>query len=983
MNHDATETIYRCVHCMGKLDRDGLKVCPYCGRNPDPAFLEQASYCMRPMTILRGRYLVGKSLGHGGFGITYIGLDLSLDIRVAVKECFPDSLVTRDSNDSNTVRWSTSLSGVNTSEQNCESFLREARKMARIKDISGVVRVLETFVENNTAYIIMDFVDGMTVKDMLYRDGKMTPTECVEFYRPIMHALSEVHKLGFIHRDISPDNIMIDSDGKLKILDLGAAKDLTGNIGGPSMNTNAVIRTGFSPIEQYSSNAGNIGAWTDVYALAATMYYSMTGKRVADSLDRINGAPIDFDSKLFREPPSETLINALKNGLEIRSGDRTQSMAEFEASFEDKKPEHKKRKSKAKPDRKAKTKVKPEQKSDPVQVSKSEAKTEPVYRSMSGLKPMPEPEIKLEPEIKPESVQEITPEPEQEKAPEPEVISEPEHEPENAEIKETVGGKKFSPKVRNALIASSIAALFVLCAVVGVTFGKNKIGLRANGDNGGTEKSSLYSKRLTESEEVVPVSEDNFLTTKRETDEDGKKLSPIHEFSDVSKVSFRTNLINAPDDAKDLSDNGSGGVKAWREGYELIIAANGKVCGRDLSYLFDGFSNMTEVDLSGLDTSQATDMTSMFSNCSSVTWLDVSDFNTSKVTSMSSMFYKCSALDSINVRSFDTSNVTSMYCMFYKCYELNRLSLSKFDTHNVTNMAYMFAECTFTSLDVSSFDTSNVTDMYCMFYKCTGLKNLDVSGFDTSKVTKMGWMFGGCSSLEKLDLSGFIFTNVAEMGNFTRDCPAEINYLKDSSTGSEYTPDPSAYSLSVSFDDSGIVTLRWLSTNAEEYYIYVAEYGDGKYMLRTKGVPSKSLSEDEDAYFSHPLSGLENGKYYSVFISDGKTVSGKTLWFSRNQALVSDPVNAVTYNRVQGVNGNIYVSWQPIEGAGSYKVFIRSAGDDGFLSEKTMKTTSSNMLLAGLEPGEYEIRVGAYSDRTWRKEIVSELSGEAMKVVIR
>ena len=191
----------------------------------------------------------------------------------------------------------------------------------------------------------------------------------------------------------------------------------------------------------------------------------------------------------------------------------------------------------------------------------------------------------------------------------------------------------------------------------------------------------------------------------------------------------------------------------------------------DMGGMFCNCSNLISLDVSGFDTSQVTDMGDMFYNCSNLTSLDVSGFNTSQVTSMSDMFHDCSNLTSLDVSGFDTSKVTGMMEMFFACSNLTRLDVSGFDTSRVTDMDAMFCGCAnLTSLDVSGFDTSKVTDMSFMFGDCSNLTSLDVSGFDTSKVTNMGWMFYNCSNLTSLDVSGFDTSKVTNMGWMFGEC---------------------------------------------------------------------------------------------------------------------------------------------------------------------------------------------------------------------
>ena len=173
----------------------------------------------------------------------------------------------------------------------------------------------------------------------------------------------------------------------------------------------------------------------------------------------------------------------------------------------------------------------------------------------------------------------------------------------------------------------------------------------------------------------------------------------------------------------------------------------------NMSYMFCNCSGLTVLDLTPLDTRNVTNMRSMFSGCSGLTALDLSPLDTSNVTSMSSMFSGCRKLTSLDLTPLDTRNVTDMRNMFFDCSGLTTLDLAPLDTQNVTNMGSMFYNCSgLKTLDLTPLDTSNVTDMSSMFYTCRGLTALDLSSSDTSKVANMSWMFYGCSKLINLSL---------------------------------------------------------------------------------------------------------------------------------------------------------------------------------------------------------------------------------------
>ena len=310
--------INRCPHCMRELT--GLRggACPFCGFNAQKS--PQPAEAMPRNTILNGKYLVGDVLGRGGFGITYIGFDLSLESRVAIKEYYPSGAAMRREGESE-LYWSSSYKFHSSREDAKNYFLKEARKMARVENIPSVVRVRETFLANETAYIVMDYVEGETLKARLRREGPMTYTACYALLRPMMQDLCKIHRQGVIHRDISPDNIMIQRDGSVKLLDLGAAKDLNKHSDEVSV---PVGKNGYSPMEQYLNN-GRIGPWTDVYALCATIYYACYGKRVPQSLERLEQDTLRFDLPT-REPIPPYVVGALRKGLAVRAADRTQSV---------------------------------------------------------------------------------------------------------------------------------------------------------------------------------------------------------------------------------------------------------------------------------------------------------------------------------------------------------------------------------------------------------------------------------------------------------------------------------------------------------------------------------------------------------------------------------------------------------------------------------------------------------------------------------
>lgn len=308
--------------CAGCMEAFRGYPCPDCGYDPQKS--GQAEYALPVETILAGKYLVGRVLGQGGFGITYIGWDLTLERKVAIKEYYPSGQVSRQPG-TRQLTWYTGENARSAQQSGMETFLKEARKMVRVDAISGVVRVLDLFRENETAYIVMDFVEGETLKNRLKKTGPMDWNQAKDIFLPAIRAMEEVHKAGLIHRDLSPDNLMLTPEGKVKILDLGAAKDLNINTGASSMQ---VAKSGFSPFEQYTQRGGS-GPWTDVYSMAATIYYTLTGKLPPAAIDRVEEDTIDWSLPRL-DTLTGTALEALKKALSVAAKQRTQSMEELE-----------------------------------------------------------------------------------------------------------------------------------------------------------------------------------------------------------------------------------------------------------------------------------------------------------------------------------------------------------------------------------------------------------------------------------------------------------------------------------------------------------------------------------------------------------------------------------------------------------------------------------------------------------------------------
>lgn len=310
-----------CLGCMNQ--KPGAGACPYCGFNEADCRQEASHLPLR--TILNGKYLVGRVLGEGGFGITYIGLELNLDIKVAIKEYYPNGFVSRETSTS-TVR---PYAGSNTEtfELGKAKFINEAKALAKFRTLPGIVAVNDFFIENGTAYIAMEYVDGQTLKNGLSTQQFTAPQVFTMMY-PVLESLAYVHQAGMIHRDISPDNIMLTQNGQVKLLDFGAARDFADS-GNKSLSI--LLKLGYAPSEQYSSR-GKQGPWTDVYALCATMYKLLTGVTPPESIDRIQEDEL-IPPSLLGAAISPQQEAALLTGMAVNRENRFQSVPELMAAL--------------------------------------------------------------------------------------------------------------------------------------------------------------------------------------------------------------------------------------------------------------------------------------------------------------------------------------------------------------------------------------------------------------------------------------------------------------------------------------------------------------------------------------------------------------------------------------------------------------------------------------------------------------------------
>lgn len=722
----------RCLGCMKMTGPE--KQCEYCGFTLGQC---NESHQLQPGTELHGKYIVGKVLGQGGFGITYLGWDKYLEMPVAVKEFFPSTLVTRDAVSDTRVYCSMDFNQ-ESYRSGTERFLREAKALTKFAYVPQIVQIKDFFEENSTAYIIMEYIRGRDLRSYVeLRGGKLTMQEVLAILEPVMEALTVVHEDGLIHRDISPDNLMLDPLGGAKLLDFGAVRSVDSPDAQKELtrSTEAILKHGFAPPEQYR-NRGSLGPWTDVYALCATIYYCLTGKVPVDALARMMGeGEIDYDA--LSELP-DYQVYALKKGMELKAKDRFATVKQLHEALTSPRelPAEPEASGREEPEKKEKDKKRSKRWIWPVAAALALAIGLAAFRlfrdgglPVSLRQPEESSEASSSPQTEPPLEQEKedpTSPPQQEQTAPQEADSQSEVTEQNREEENQAYGETGGPWMDN-----------VMCC-------------------------DLF--------DIMVINKGN-----------------------VKKVVFHDTLENAPASSWDVSQAGDGSVRAWVEGDEIVnIAGEGGINAsfacekmfegcrslRSVTFgnafhtelatstqgMFDGCMELQTVDMENLDFSNVTNMSRMFNECVALQSLDLSDWNVSSVTNMNLVFHNCSKLAELDPSRWDTSSAMDMSGMFSGCSNLQKLDLSGWSTSNVVDMSEMFSGCSkLKRVEAAQWDTSSVTDMRAMFLNCVELSELNVADWNTSRVTSLEQTFCECRSLAALDVSRWETGRVTNM----------------------------------------------------------------------------------------------------------------------------------------------------------------------------------------------------------------------------
>ena len=308
-----------CMGCMNEIE-DQYQRCPLCGY--DETTLDQESYYLDPGTVIGGRYIAGRVLDYGGYCVTYLGWDAEHSRKAVIREYLPSDFSTRAKGDTEVTIYSGDA--LEQYEEGLSTFLNEGNTIEHLTDLKGIARVYDCIAENETGYIVHEYLEGQSLKEILETGKKYEFSEAMEILHPLLDGLAQIHEHQVMHYDISPENVMITQAGEVKLINFGATKYSTSS---NSKSLAIILKPGYAPEEQYRS-MGEKGPWSDVYASAALMYRMLTGAVPEESVERAMidnlKAPSEFGVSL-----SKASENAILNALNVFRENRTASAEQF------------------------------------------------------------------------------------------------------------------------------------------------------------------------------------------------------------------------------------------------------------------------------------------------------------------------------------------------------------------------------------------------------------------------------------------------------------------------------------------------------------------------------------------------------------------------------------------------------------------------------------------------------------------------------
>ena len=297
-----------CPYCSSLIP-DNASKCPVCGGDIAAGIGSgYSNIALEEGSIIFSKYKIEKILGQGGFGITYLAYDEKLDRKVAIKEYFPDGIATRTGNN-------VTIPPTLDNNENLQNFKNEAKSIAKLKN-PGIVDVYDVIEENDTVYIVMEYIEGTPLSSLL---GKTGEQDAVRYIEQITKAVGMIHSAGLLHQDIKPENIILKNSGDIKIIDFGSSRVFAAD---KTKTYEKILTPGYAPLEQYGGK-GKRGEYTDVYAICATLYALLKGFPPPEVTELVGGISIDFSGI------NERLKYILDKGLSIKIPERIQNTAEL------------------------------------------------------------------------------------------------------------------------------------------------------------------------------------------------------------------------------------------------------------------------------------------------------------------------------------------------------------------------------------------------------------------------------------------------------------------------------------------------------------------------------------------------------------------------------------------------------------------------------------------------------------------------------